>query len=432
MRRFLLFSILLLAATAAIVIANISRDPSAYGIDWRLKRPMRKQMVEFGSPTRGAVVQTITAPGVIELVEQANIASQTVGKVIEVLVKKGQLVKKDQLLVRLDSTDAQARMESADARIERLRAAIKLAEADLEKAFRDAEGFEKLLDRGFSTPTELADARTTVSKMQATVSMSKFDLNEMVAARQNSQEDLNRTQITAPIDGAVVDLDVEVGEIVIAGTTNLPGTVLMVIGDVKRKRVRAEVDESDVVQVDEEQRARIFLQSDQKNPLTGSVELVAPTGVKLGEVVTFETLVRIDGEQPNLRPGMTATLEIEVKQTENALRVPVQAVVQRRLKELPKTKIFQDWADRQEAAPGETTQDIQLRYVPVVFLKDGKKAKAVPVEIGISDEEQIEILSGMDEDDELVVGPFRALDELKDGTPIEKQKKDADGKDRSG
>ncbi len=419
MRRTLLILLVIAVIGGGVVIANISRDPQAYGIDWSIKIPIAKKKVEFGSPSASTVVQTITAPGVIELVEQADIAPETMGQVIAVHVERGDRVNEGQLLLELDDSNAKALLDSVDARIERLKGGIESAQADMEKAIRDSQGFRSLADRGFSTPTEVADAQTLLAKMTASLAMSRFDLKEAQASRKANLEALSKTRIVAPIAGVVIDMDVEVGEIVIAGTTNLPGSVLLTVGEIDRKQVRADVDETDVSLVSSGQTVEIFLQSDQEQTLVGEVELVAPTGKKEGEVVSFETIVAIEGDQPQLRPGMTATLEIEVKRRENVLTVPVQAVVNRRFKDLPDNELFREWAKLQTKGPGETDDDIRSRFVPVIFVKDDKTARARPVGIGISDKDRIEVLSGIDKDDQIVIGPFRALDEIKDGTPVE-------------
>ena len=171
-------------------------------------------------------------------------------------------------------------------------------------------------------------------------------------------------------------MDVEVGEIVIAGTTNLPGTVLMTIGDMTRMRVRADVDETDVGLVRSGQAVSIYLQADQDDPIPGTVDLISPKGTKLAEVVSFETLISVDGKHESLRPEMTATVEIEVKRATDALSVPVQAVVHRRLKDLPNTPLFRDWVAKQPKTPAEKGKDQAVRYVKV-GLCHGQTAKHV-------------------------------------------------------
>jgi HlyD family secretion protein len=351
-------------------------------------------------------------------VEEAEIASQIVGRVIEVRIKDGDRVKRGDLLVKLDPTEAKARVDSAAARCDRLRSAIDQARRDLEKATRDEALSTKLAGRGVTTLTELADSRTSKSKAEISLKMCANDLVESEAMRLTSQQELIRTAILSPIDGVVAGLSVDVGEVVIAGTTNLKGSVLMTVSDMKRLRVRAEVDETDVPLVRPGQPSKVFLQADEKNPVAGTVDRVAPKGTKKDEVVSFETLVNIAEDQPVLRPGMSSTVEIEVRRADRVLSVPVQAVVHRRRKDLPDSPTVRAWTERNAHSPGEKAQEAELRYVKIVFVVVGDVARARPVETGLSDERRIEIVSGVGPEERVVVAPFRALDELKDGSPV--------------
>jgi HlyD family secretion protein len=129
-------------------------------------------------------------------------------------------------------------------------------------------------------------------------------------------------------------------------------------------------------------------------------------------------LISIAEDQPVLRPGMSSTVEVEVRRAEKAVGVPVQAVVHRRRKDLPDTPEVRTWAERNARSPGERATEAELRYIKIVFVVDGNVARARPVETGLSDERRIEILSGVGPEDRVVVAPFRALDELKDGSPV--------------
>jgi HlyD family secretion protein len=421
MSRFVVLMLALGIVMAGLAAANLRRDPGALEIDWRLATPPAREVV-VEPPTRGPIVRTVAAPGKVEAVEEAEIASQLVGRVVAVNVKEGDPVKADAVLVQLDDTDAKARLDSSKARIERLRSAIEQAESDLTKASRDAKQSGTLAGRGFTAPNELADARTAVAKAQAALAMSRHELIESEAMRRTSQQELDRTTIKAPIEGVVAGVNVDVGEVVIAGTTNLPGSVLMTVSDMDRMRVRADVDETDVPLVRRGQPARIYLQADQLHPVAGTVELVAPKGKTKDEVVSFETLVSvIETDAPGrsaLRPAMTATVEIEVRRASDALGVPAQAVVHRRRKDLPDTPSVRAWAERNARSPGEKAQETELRYIKIVFVVEGDIARARPVETGLSDERKVEILSGVKPGEPVVVGPFRTLDELKDGDPV--------------
>lgn len=401
-----------------LTAANLRRDPSAIDLDWQLvKPPVREVILE--PPAQGPIVQTITAPGKVEAVEEAEIASQIVGRVIAVNVKEGDTVKKADILVRLDPTDAKARLESSSARIARLHSAIDQAENDLAKANRDANQSGKLATRGFNSPTELADAKTAVAKAQLGFIMSKQDLRESEAMRKTAEQELERTEIRSPIDGVVAGVNVDVGEVVIAGTTNLPGALLMTISDLDRMRVRAQVDETDIPLVRAGQPSQIFLQSDPLHPVPGVVDVIAPKGKLKEDVVSFETLITVQKvDNAPLRPAMTATVEVEVNRSTQALGVPAQAVVHRRRKDLPDTPSVRAWAERNPRSAGDKAQEAELRYVKIVFVDEKGIARARPVETGLSDERRVEILSGLKPNDQVIVGPFRALDELKDGNPV--------------
>lgn len=428
MRRAALLILGLAAVVVALTAANLRREPGSVELDWQLVKPPAAEVV-LEPPTRGVIVHTITAPGKVEAVEESEIASQLVGRVIEVTVKEGDTVKAGDLLLKLDTTDAKARLESALARIARLGSAIEQAEKDLEKANRDANQSNKLASRGFNTPTELADAKTAVAKSQAALMMSRHEMLESQSMRKTSEQELSRCEIRSPIDGVVSGMNVDAGEVVIAGTTNLPGSVLMTVSDLKKMRVRADVDETDVPLVKRGQPTQIFLQADPLKPVPGTVGMVAAKGKTKDEVVSFETLIAVaEGTQhAALRPGMTATVEIEVRRATDALGVPAQAVVHRRRKDLPDTPAVRAWAEKNARSPGEKSQEAELRYVKIVFIEENGVARARPVETGLSDERRVEILSGLKPDDRIIVGPFRALDELKDGFAVTPLKAGAEG-----
>jgi HlyD family secretion protein len=428
MRRVIVILVLLVVVATLIGVINLRREPALFGVDWRIKKRLPVKEVQLQRPRRSTIIQTVTAPGTIELIDEAKIASETMGQVEAVNVEKGDQVKKGDLLVKLDNEDAKARLESTEARIDRLKAAIQLAEADLKKAEEESAGYENLRQLGFSSETELRDVETVLEKMKAALAMSKHELTESFAMRRNSQQDVERTEIRAPIDGTVIDRDVEVGEIVIAGTTNLPGTVLMTIGDMSRMRVRADVDEGDVALIRPGQPAQIFLQADQDHPVPGVVDLIAPKGKKFNEVVSFETLINVSGKEHALLPEMTATVEIEVKRADDVWGVPVQAVSHRRLKELPNTPLFRDWVARQPKTPSEKGKDDSVRYVTIVFVMVNGEARARPVKTGISDQERIEILEGIGPEDDVIVGPFRVLDEMEEAQPVKLEEPKKEGK----
>jgi HlyD family secretion protein len=417
MRRAVFILVVICVLAACLIAANLSRNAGEYGIDWRVvPLPGREVQVEY--PRRGEIVQTLTAPGTFKAIEEANVASQIIGRVVAVKVKKGDAVKQGALLVKLDDIDARSRLDSLTARVSRLDAAIKVAEADREKALRDLALSKELIKKDAVTITELADHDTLAKKAEQSLKMWEQELAEAKAMRRAAEEELERTKILAPVDGVVTERSVEVGEIAIPGTLNLPGSVLMKIADLTKMQVEAEVDETDVLLVQPGQPARMYLQADEHEPIRGVVERVAAKGKKTGDVVSFETLIALSERPARIRAGMTATVEIEVARASGAVSLPVQAVVHRRRKDLPDTPVFQQFAERQARLPGEKKRQAESRYLKVVFVLDGGVVRARPVQTGLSDERRIEILAGLSADEQVVVGPFRVLDEIKDGQAV--------------
>jgi HlyD family secretion protein len=374
--------------------------------------------VEVTRPQRRDIVRTVQAPGEVEALDEVDISSEVVGKILEMPVEEGDRVEKGDLLCRLDDADFRARVLSAEANVGKLKALITQAEADLQRAELDWEQMQRLRETNASSPMELAYCRTALIGARAMLEMRHQELIEAEASLQYTREDLAKTVIDAPIDGIVSQRFAEQGEVVITGTMNNPGTRIMVISDLSKMQVRCRVDETDAPLVAASQTARIYLQSDTRRSISGEVFRVATKGTKLPgrDVVTFETLVLITADDPRVKPGMNANLEIEVAQQEDALTIPVEAVVYRKRRDLPE-EFVQRYDAQQEALDAADRQHL-AEYIKLVFCIEDGKACARVVRTGISDVNNVEIAEGLTLDDLVVTGPYRSLDRLKDGSPI--------------
>jgi HlyD family secretion protein len=264
--------------------------------------------------------------------------------------------------------------------------------------------------------------------------MRKQELVEAEAHLRRVREDLKRTIITSPIDGTIAKLTVKEGEVVVTGTMNNPGTVIMTISDLSKMQVRVRVDEVDVPLVMADQPAKVYLQADQQVPVAARVVRVASKGSKqLGrDVVYFETLLEVLSTDARIKPAMTANVEIEVASQDNAVTIPVEAVVHRMRKDLPDSLV--QAFDAQQANLGLSERAKQAQYIKVAFVKEGDAAKVRLIDPGIADTRRVEIRDGIKLGDEVVVGPYRSLDQLKDGRKVklsedkkkeEKEKKEA-------
>jgi HlyD family secretion protein len=375
-------------------------------------------LVETAKPEQRGIIKTVQAPGEVEACSEVDISSEVMGKVIELAVEEGQWVEQGQLLCRLDDVDYRAQVLSAEANVARLKALITQVEADLEKAERDYNRQKEFIEQDLTSQVELSNYRTIYIGAKASLEMRHQELLAAEAGLQSAKEDLEKTIIRAPLSGVVAQLFAEQGEVVITGTMNNPGTRVMVISDLSKMQVRCRVDEADAPLVKGEQTARVYLQSDTHKSIPGKVLRVCAKGTKQAgrDVVTFETLVLVAGEDERVKPGMSASVEIEVAQDEHALTIPVQAVVYRKQRDLPAKLLEEFERQRQERAESEKQQ--QAEYVRLIFCVENGKAVPRLVETGINDIAGVQILKGVSAEDTVVVGPYRSLDILKEGSPV--------------
>lgn len=384
--------------------------------------------VNVAKPEKGEIIRLVQSPGDVEPVLEVDIRSEIVAKIEEMPVEEGDQVKKGDLLCRLDDKQLLADIESGEARIAQLKASITNAETDLEKCERDLTRQISLSESEATSDLELRDYKTMRDKGKAMLEMRKQELAEAEAGLKRIRENLAKTIIRSPIDGVISKRVAKPGEVVITGTMNNPGTTIMTISDMSRMQVRARVDEVDVPLVQSDQKARIYLQTDQNNPVPARVMRVASKGTKQAgrDVVSFETLLEVISNDGRVKPGMTANVEIEVARRDEAITVPVEAIVHRMRKDLPESVVAE--FDAKQANVDLSTRAKQAQYIKVVYVMDKEVAKVRLVESGIADTKRVELTEGVQLDDTVIVGPYRSLDQLKDGKKVALNDKDKKGK----
>jgi len=221
------------------------------------------------------------------------------------------------------------------------------------------------------------------------------------AALDQSEELLSKTRIKSPIDGVVIQMDVKVGETVIAGTTNIPGSTMMVIADPSETLTEVQVDEADIAQVREGQEADIFAAAYPDTPLSGTVQSIASVARQAPGQASLSFLVKIlldEQDSTTIRPGMSVRADIYTQSSEETLAIPVQAV------------LYDEDAGEDDEGKEEQTY--------VFVMQDGKAVRK-DVEVGISSDSDQEITAGLEEGDIVISGPFRVLRHLNDGEEVE-------------
>ena len=349
------------------------------------------------------LAKSVVATGKVEPITKVEVKSKASGIVKKLVVEYGDRVKKGQLLAQLDKDEILAQVEQSKAALQAADANLKGAQADYERAKVDAESpdiplLKRAYDRalqmekdGVVSESALDDAerayklavnKQNVARAQMTVLQAKIAQSQAEMARDRAslnqfQEQLSYTDIVSPLDGIVLSRDVEVGDavssILVLGSS---ATLVMTIGDTSQVYVKGKVDESDIGKVYLGQRARIKVESFKDKTFNGVVTKISPMGVEKDNVTTFEVRVSINNPGGELRAEMTANAEIILEEHKSVLQIPEGAIIY----------------DKDRKASVE---------VPDPKGKDGKRK--VDINIGISNGAKTEVLSGLRQDDQVVL-----------------------------
>jgi HlyD family secretion protein len=402
-------------------------------------------IAQFEPAELGELVVSVTAPGEIEADTSVNISAKTSAQILELPFEEGESVAAGDVLVRLDDTNANARLRAARAGRTQAAANLKVAEARivagqarqavnealLAEAERDLERQQSLVTSGDVSQKIADEAQTRVQRLRAEVATERLSLeadqanlavlealiDAAEAEIERATQEVEDTTIRSPIDGVVTKLNAEVGEIVVTGTMNNAGTVIMEVADLNAMICTAEVDEASIAQVEVGQTAIVrspaYGDDEKLMGTVRSVALAKSTGMGDGAGSDFyEVEVLLDADSirdVRVFSGLTADVEIETQRLEDVLRVPSQAVVGRRVDELP---------PELRSAP-------QIRsgreFTPVVYRVIDGVAKVTPVEVGQSDLLNTQILSGLEPGEPVIVGPFKVLESVREGEGIREE-----------
>jgi HlyD family secretion protein len=397
--------IIILAVIAVIVIfvlANLLRSGE------------KSFKVEVEKVKKGDITSIVTASGKIQAKRNVKISAYVVSKIIDLPVKDGDVIKKGQLLVQLDPARYKAVVEQAEAQ-------MRMAGANLEQAKLVYDRQKQLFEKNLTSQEQSDNAKTSYHAAQAQYDQSK-------AALAQAQDDLSKTTITAPMDGVITELNAEVGEIVMIGTMNNPGTVIMTISDLSEIEAEVEVDETDVANLKLGQEAKISIDAYPDTNFKGKVTEIGNTGRISGygtqeQVTNFLVKVLLLDEVKGIKPGMSASVDITTDSRKGVLNVPIAAVVLRAEKEdTLKTKKGEKSSSNPDSLKA-TDEKKKKKEKEGVFVVEKDQAKFEPVKTGISDQQNIEIVSGIKENDQIITGSYKILRNLKDGDKVKIVKK---------
>ncbi len=399
------------------------------------------------------IVEEVSASGYIQPKTRVNITAEVTAEIIALPVKDGQTVGKGDLLVLLDTVQLQKDVDQFHYSLDEIEARASAAKSAFMQAESDFNRQKELFEKKLTSETVYENAEYAFLNSKYTYQAMISQTKQTRAGYEKSLDRLNKTRITAPMSGVITYLDAETGEIAPAQTAYTMGRTLMTISDLAVFEVEVDVDETEIVKVGLGQETKIEVDAFPDTVFSGEVVEIGNTAVMSGagneQSTNFKVKVLFMDSNVSIRPGMSATVDIITSTRGNALAVPYGAIVMRSLDpdslanaqddtsgnlvqtahaatvEDDTTAVVDEKPEAEEK-PKAGNGKPKKKEIKGVFVVRDSKAVFVPVETGIADQKNIEVISGLGEDDTVITGPFKTLRSLKSGDYVESKKKKED------
>ena len=405
--------LIILAVILLIIILIIGKKAGWFGEENSAINVETQKVI----PT--TIIQKVSATGKIQPELEIKISSEVSGEIIELPVKEGQMVKKGDLLVHINPDIYQSVVKRSAASLETVRASLQQSSATLKEAEESYKRNKVLFDKGVISKSDWDKAVSAYEVAKASRESARFNVQSAMASVSEAQDNLKKTIIYSPTDGTISKLSVELGERVV-GTMQMTGTEIMRVANLHNMEVEVDVNENDIVKISVGDSVNVEVDAYLKRVFKGTVTNIANTAnttTSADQVTNFKVKIHIEeasykdlseskpvGYSP-FRPGMTATVDIITQTKKDVVAVPISAIIVRKKSEIdPKTP--KEEADKKQEA--------------VFVLKDGK-AELRAVNTGIQDNVNIEILSGVAKDEEIITGPYNVISKtLKNNEKVNK------------
>jgi len=369
------------------------------------------------------IVETVAATGKIQPEVEIKLSSEVSGEIIELPIIEGQQVKKGDLLVSINPDLVQAMLDQSQAGLQNIKAQLTQAEANLANVKINFERNKSLFEKGVISRSDWERSQTDYEVAQANVRSAFYNVESAKSSVKQSRDNLSRTSIFAPRDGTISKLSVELGERVV-GTAQMAGTEIVRVANLNNMEVEVDVNETDIVKVNVGDSTIVEVDAYLKREFKGVVTEIANTAentLSVDQVTNFKVKVRIlpdsykdltvnrsDNYSP-FRPGMTATVDIITNLKEKIIGVPISSIV-----------IKTDTSSTTAQQVVKETKSTKAEKFECVFVKEGDVAKLRVITTGIQDDSNIEIISGLKEDDLVITGPYNTVTKiLKPGSKVE-------------
>ena len=382
--------------------------------------------IEIANVAASTIVETVSATGKIQPEIEVKISSEVSGEIIALNVKEGQVVKKGDLLVKINPDLYTSSYNRTISNLSGTKAGLNQSEASYKEAKANYDRNKSLYDKGIISRADWDKAIASFEVAKANKQNAYYNVQSASATVLEAKDNLGRTTIYAPADGTISVLNVELGERVL-GTQQMAGTEILRVANLNNMEVEVDVNENDIVKIKVGDEANVEVDAYLKKQFKGIVTSIsnsASSTLTADQVTNFKVKVRILKEsyqdllqgKPStyspFRPGMTATVDIITNTKSNILTVPISSVVVKSDTAAVKEIKVED--PNEEKSKPKSDKKFEC-----VFVKVGNKAKIRIIKTGIQDDTNIEVLSGLKKGDVVITGPYTTVSkELNSGDKV--------------
>ena len=367
---------------------------------------------------RQDISRLVKASGEIDPRVKVNLSAHVIARIEHLFVEEGDSIEAGDPVLELEKEAFVAIRDRTAAELSIARSRLRQAEIELEDNELKLRRMQRLADEMVISSEQLESSQLQLKSAELKLEQSREAILQAQASLEKVEDDLAKTTIYAPLSGRVIELRAEEGEVVVSGTMNNPASVIAIIADLSEILAVVDVDETEVAYLELGQPVELEVDALPEETYSGRVVEIGSSGFQRNrqpDVTFFGVKILLAEPDEILRTGMSVRARINTAERADVLVAPIQAVVDR--PPLAEEVEAEDKVD-QSAAEGDE--------IRVVFVVEEDVARQRAVEIGLSDETHVEIITGLEVGDKVVTGPYRSLKELDDGDPVKVREQGSD------
>lgn len=412
--------VLVLAAVGWSVFQ--AKKKAAAGTEVKIEKVGRKDLVA-----------AVTASGKIEAETKVDVSADVTGRILQIAVKEGDMVKKGQFLIQIDPAQFEGAVKRGEAMLTSNQASLLQARANRDQAKRS---LDRALELQKSNPNLIATEAVEQAQQSSDVAEATYQANVALveqarAGLKEARDNLARTRLFAPIGGRVVRLAVEEGEVAVPGTFSRETGLLMTIADMSTIIAKVQVDETDVVRLTRGDSVEVTIDAFPDTTFVGRVTKISNSAQLTGtqtasgsqdRAVDFDVEIVLAKPPADIRPDLSSTARIVTDTRQKVLSIPIIALTVREHEAVPneskdETPVTPASSGSTAPAANDSGPKKKKETEGVFVVRDGK-ATFRPVKVGIAGDEYFEVIDGLKDDEEIVAGTYQAIRDLKDGTKV--------------